>query len=172
MIDTKIAIIKQLVIHTKNNNIQTKCSDAQQYLVTNVQYCLCEANDLLNMNHIINYLIFTPDEFELFEIDCVIDEVKLLLNGYLEIKFDNITKFSILGRMYYGVSLCPELSDKKGLKKFLKGKSTIKKSGLNFSRLDRVQIIIKSNVKKFSIYGIGFNILGTCDGRGFYRFSS
>ena len=183
MVNTNAITVNKLVVTMRKEKIDKKdVFKPHQNIITQLQSKICGYGTLLTFNHIINYLIFDVllgrDVYRRTDVlsTCVIDndepydevdKVVLIFNDDKKIEFEmeDIVKFDILDRTYYGISLCPELSNEKDMKRFLKGLSTIKKSGINFSVLDTARIFIKQG-QAFKIRGVGFNVFRTYDGMG------
>jgi hypothetical protein len=184
-INSRIATIEKLAYSIQESNGYN--TNIMENIIVDIRTHSYRSSCVTFLKNIKNYLIIGPDDSNLFEyetldleyyyddaavktslMDCGIEDIRILINNEFEIKFDrnDIAEFNIMGRLYYGISLCPELRNKKGLKNFLKGKTTIKKSGLNFSEINNTKIIINSNIKEYRIWTIGFNIFGTYNGLG------
>jgi hypothetical protein len=163
-------IIEKLMVHAHKDLINKNTHNMRENIVVQTQFGLYDTpQNEVGIYHSINYLLFENSKNSLED---GVEEVKLVLNNGSEIKFDyeDISVFNIMGREYYGVSLCPELSNRKGLRRFLKGKSTIKKNGINFS-LYNPKIFIKP-MKLYRIWFISFNLFRTMSWMGGLAFST
>ena len=148
---------------------------------TQHKYCF-SSGQILPFNYICNYIIFTPNTN--FRESCFDSSQKIYpeiesvcisrTNKNYTIKFDNnlgeITKFDIMGKIFYGLPLSPQLKNKKGLKTFLENKSTEHIHGINFSRMDDIRLYINTSASsdnyEYNVWALGYNIFRTHRGMG------
>jgi hypothetical protein len=154
-----------MVFEMNNSSKQTN------NIILTTQYNLYVSGGQISFESEVNYIIFTEDLYDLVirkskkyneisesKTELWIEEVNILINNSTAIKYTDseIAKFNIMGKIYYGIPLCPELESVDNLKRLIKGKHSIK---CKYTNINSFRMFIKLNSELFmfyELYGIGF----------------
>jgi Mlc titration factor MtfA (ptsG expression regulator) len=79
-------------------------------------------------------------------------------------------KFNIMGRIIFGLPLTPGMRDKKSIRQYLKGKSTIGSHGVTVR--DDVRLFIKTDKSySYTVWNLSSNCYRSFNGMGLLAYS-